>query len=366
MIRLIKRLLILTCIGIYGYSAVDTNTGQPHSISIDTDKPLSIVWPFETAIVGDNGEKGLRIGPNIGRGWRDEAGGQASYRFYVPEDGKYKIWAYCLWFDECANAVFAKIDDLDKAIIGNDPVYKQWHWVRGFEVHLKKGTHTLILSNHSDHISLQKILFTNSVTITPEDCSLVFSDIFYDGFDGCDQGNFKNWQIVSGQWLVRNPDDQINPEQNILTGKSEENSFIIYNNNDWSDYSFNSEIKHITTENAEGTIGICFGVKDVDNYHQLKFCRTEKSDVAKMQICRLTNDETQILTNFEVPFEPDEWHQVEITPSHGGIIIKLDDVKPVETSIDQKVTGGIGFRLEGNIEVYFDNVHVRQIAEIEK
>ena len=65
MIRLIKTLLILVCIGIYGYSAVDTNSGQAHSISIDTGKPLSIVWPFETAIVGDNGERGLRIGPNI-------------------------------------------------------------------------------------------------------------------------------------------------------------------------------------------------------------------------------------------------------------------------------------------------------------
>ena len=30
-----------------------------------------------------------------------------------------------MWFDECANAVFAKIDDLDKAILGNDPLYNQ-------------------------------------------------------------------------------------------------------------------------------------------------------------------------------------------------------------------------------------------------
>jgi len=366
MIKLIKALLILACIGIYGYSAVDTNTGQTHSISIDTGKPLSIVWPFETAIVGDNGQRGLRIGPKIGRGWRDEAGGEASYRFYVPKDDRYNIWAYGLWFDECANAVFAKIDGLDKAIVGNDPIYKQWHWVRGFDVHLKKGTHTLVLSNHSDHIALQKVLFTNSVTIMPEDFSLIFSDIFYDGFDGCDQGNFENWEIVRGQWLVQNPGQEICLEENVLIGKSEDSSFIIYNGNDWTAYSLNMEIKPLISENADGTVGICFGVKDAGQYHQLNWCRTEKPDVVKMQISRQIIEENHVLANFEVPFESGQWHQVEITLSDGSIIVKVDDTKSIEIPLDYKITGGIGFRLEGNIEAYFDDVHVRQITEINK
>ena len=366
MIRLIKTLLILACIGIYGYSAVDTNSGQIHNISIDTGKSLSIVWPFETAIVGDNGEKGLRIGPNIGRGWRDEAGGEAGYRFYVPKNDRYDIWAYCLWFDECANAVFAKIDDLDKAIVGNDPIYNQWHWVRGFNVHLKKGTHTLVLSNHSDHIAIQKILFTNSVTITPEDFGLVFSDIFYDGFDGCDQGNFENWEIVCGQWLVQNPGEEMCFEENVLIGKSEESSFIIYRNNDWSDYSLNIKIKTILFENTGGTIGICFGVKDANQYYQLKLSRTEKSGIADVQISRHFVEETHVLTDFEVPFEPEQWHSVEIALSDGNISVKVDDAKPIETSTDHEITGGIGFRLEGNVETYFDDIHVRQITEIDK
>jgi hypothetical protein len=364
MIKLIKILFILACIGIYGYSAVDTNSGQTYSTSIDTGRPLSIVWPFETAIVGDNGEKGLRIGPKIGRGWRDEAGGEASYRFYIPKDDRYDIWAYCLWFDECANAVFAKIDDLDKAIVGNDPIYNQWHWVRGFNVHLKKGTHTLVLSNHSDHIAVQKILFTNSVTITPEDFSLVFSDTFYDGFDGCDQGNFKNWHIICGQWLVQNPGEEMYSEENVLIGRSEENSFIIYKNNDWSGYSFNMEIKLFTSENTNGTIGICFGVKDINQYHQLKFSRTENLDAANAQISRQIANETRVLADFEVPFEPEQWHQVEVTLNSNNITVKVDDAKPVETSVNYEITGGIGFRLQGNIEAYFDDVHVRKITEI--
>ena len=43
--------------------------------------------------------------------------------------------------------------------IGGGEIYNQWHWVRGFEVYLEKGTHTLVLSNHSDHICVQTVLF---------------------------------------------------------------------------------------------------------------------------------------------------------------------------------------------------------------
>ena len=97
----------------------------------------------------------MRIGPNIGRGWCNEAAGSAEYKFYLPADGLYTIWTYALWHDECSNAVFAQIDDQKKAILGNDPVYNQWHWVRGFSIDLKKGSHTLHLSNHSDNIAVQ-------------------------------------------------------------------------------------------------------------------------------------------------------------------------------------------------------------------
>lgn len=363
----IKKFIILpfifACVIIYSYSAIHTNNGQAFSISIDLGMPLSIVWPFEVAVVGDNGEKGSRIGPKIGRGWCGEAGGEASYKFYVPEDGKYHIWAYCLWFDECANAVFAQIDDLDKAVVGNDPIYNKWHWVRGFDVNLKKGTHTLVLSNHSDHISLQKILFTNSTSIVPEQCSLVFSDIFYDGFDGCDQGNFTSWEVVRGEWVVQNPTDQMCFIENALIGKSEGSSFIIYKSDVWSDYSLNMAVKSIPSEDAEAAIGICFGVKE-NCYHQLILRPIEGTDKAKVEICRKTYRETQVLANFEVPWQIDIWHQVEINLTENNISVKVDNTKPIEMPVSYKITGGIGLCLEGRITACFDDIHVRETGRI--
>lgn len=361
--KLIKILLIFFCAGIYGYSAVNINSGQLYNISIDTGKPLSTVWPFEVAIVGDDGERGLRIGPKIGRGWRGEAGGEANYRFYIPKDGRYLIWAYCLWFDECANAIFAQIDDLDKAIIGNDPVYNQWHWVRGFDVYLKKGTHRLLMSNHSDHVSLQKVLFTNSSINTPEDCSSVFSDIFYDGFDGCDQGNFTTWKVVSGKWLVQNPTELICLIENALIGESKDSSFIIYRNDDWSGYSLKAAVKSVVSESHDGSVGICFGVKDTNQYHLLKWWHIEGPDMVKMEISRRTAEETEVLADFEVPWKADNWHQVEIALNADNIVVIVDDAEPIEMPVNYRITGGIGLRLEGKITAYFDDIHVRQITE---
>jgi len=361
-IKLIKIFLILVCVGIYGYSAVNINRQQNYNISIDISMPLSIVWPFEVAVVGDNGEKGLRIAPKIGRGWRGEAAGEASYKFYVPKDGRYHIWAYCLWFDACTNAVFARIDDLDRAIVGNDPVFGRWHWVRCFDVHLEKGTHTFVLSNHSDHISLQKILLTNSDLITPEDCSLVFSDIFYDGFDGCDQGNFSSWEIAGGEWIVQPPPQEASFIENALIGKSEETSFIIYKAPDWSDYLLNMAVKSVTSETADASVAICFGVKDTTHYHQLKWRHIRGSDIAEMQISRETGEVTKVLADFEVPWQADTWRQVQIALKPDNIEVALDNTEPIKIPVNYSLTGGIGLRLEGRMTAYFDDVHVRQIS----
>ncbi|HUT31194.1 MAG TPA: family 16 glycoside hydrolase [Sedimentisphaerales bacterium] len=356
-------LLLFVCACIYAYSVVNTQTGNECNVSVDTARPVSLVWPCEVSVVGDNGEKGLRIPPKVGRGWCGEAGGQASYRFYVPQSGRYHIWAYCLWFDVCANAIFAQIDDQDRAVLGNDPVYKQWHWVRGFDVELLKGTHTLVLSNHSDHISLQKVLFTSSPLSTPDDCGPVFSDIFYDGFDGCDHGNFADWKVVSGQWTVMDPTRKMCYIENALLGASEDESFVFYKADNWSGYSLNVAVKSGAAEDADGSVGICFGVKDPNQYHQLRWHPTSQSGTVKMAIGSRTGGQTAELASFDAPWEPDAWHQIEIGLNEKKITVRVDSAEVRETPLEHEVTGGIGLRLEGQITAYFDDVHVRAITD---
>lgn len=355
--------VVLLCMVVYGFFAVKKESGPEFGVSIDLARPVSIVWPCEVSIVGDSGEKGLRIAPKIGRGWRGEAGGEADYRFFIPEEGKYYIWAYCLWYDECANAIFAKIDELDKAIIGNDPVYNEWHWVKGFDVDLKKGTHNLILSNHSDHIALQEIVFSNSSSAGPQQTGIVFSDIFYDGFDGCDQGNFTRWQQRSGSWLVQNPDSQTCFIENALIGKSQDKAFISYKNNDWQDYSLDVSVKILPVDSKGGTVGICFGLTEPNNFYQLKIKPIPGSGTAKIAII---DKESITVSEFELPFVINKWQQIQIALYEGYIEIRLAENEPVKIETLQKITGGIGLLLQGNITTYFDNIHVRKITHTKK
>ena len=350
---------ILSCIVVYSFFAVKKEAGPEFAVSIDLSKPLAIQWPCEISIVGDGGEKGLRIAPKIGRGWRGEAGGKADYRFFIPEDSRYYIWAYCLWFDECANAVFAKIDDQDKAIVGNDPVYNEWHWVRGFDIDMKKGTHNLVLSNHSDHIALQKIVFSNSASAGPQQTGLVFSDIFYDGFDGCDQGNFTSWRQIEGSWLVQNPDSATCLIENSLIGTSQDKAFITFKNNEWQDYSLDISVKVLPPVSQDCTVGICFGLTDPNEFYQLKIQPVAGSKQAKMTV---VDKNSKIVSEFDLAFAVNKWQQIQIALKDGYIEISLAGNEPVKIQTARKITGGIGLLLENEITAYFDNIHVRKIT----
>ena len=354
---------ILACLVIYSFFAVKKETGPEFAISIDLGKPLAIEWPCEVSIVGDSGEKGLRIAPKIGRGWRGEAGGKASYRFFIPEDGRYHIWAYCLWFDVCTNAVFAQIDDQDKAIVGNDPVYNKWHWVRGFDINLKKGTHNLVLSNHSDHIALQQIVFSNSASADPHQTGLAFSDIFYDGFDGCDQGNFTSWRQICGSWYAKNPESQTCLIENSLIGQSQDKAFVIYENNDWQDYCLDISVKLLPSQSKEPSLGICFGLDDPNNFWQLQIKPVQDNKTAKISVVKKESENSTIVSEFELPFEINKWQQIQISLTDKHIEVKLAENQPVKIDIDQKIVGGIGLLLESKITAYFDNVHIRQVLE---
>lgn len=350
------------CMLVYGYTAIDTTAGRAFSVSVDLGRPESVVWPFEIAIVGEMGQEGLRIAPNVGAGWKGQAGGEAAYRFYVTHDGRYHVWANALWFDKCTNAVFAKVDQHERAIIGNDPVYRKWHWVRGFSIPLNKGAHLLQLSNHSDNVSLQNVLFINSATVTPDDCSIVFSDVFYDGFDGCHVGNFASWEVIRGDWTVKKPAVQYRYVENALIGRSKDSAAILYRADDWSDYSFRVAVKRAPTQDARATAGLLFGVQDPNHFHQLKWKPTEGSDDVEMQLVRQEDGTTEPLTTFHAAYQPDVWHQVEVTLDARVITVRLNNAELVAWRVNHDIKGGVGLLLEGQITAYFDDAHVRTVT----
>ena len=345
---------------LYLFSAVEMENLKIHNVEIDAGLPLAVVWPCEVSVVGDEGEKGLRIAPKIGRGWRGEAGGTANYRFFVPAEGRYTMWVYCLWYDECANAIFAKVDDMEKVILGNDPVYKQWHWVRGISVDLQAGTHTLELSNHSDHIAVQKLFLAGSPLATPDDCEVVFSDIFYDGFDGCDQGNFAQWRQVSGKWQVHNPFDQTCIIENSLVAHSQGHALIVYENKRWTDYAVNVSAQLLEQKSPNATAGICFGLQSEREYYLLKWSGVADENRVIMQVVKQSPDKEEILAQVEHRWDSGKWHGIEIMPGQDSIVIAVDGDIAMRVAVKEQISGGIGLWLSGELSYCWDNVHVRQ------
>ncbi|MHC4526385.1 MAG: hypothetical protein ACYS29_00800, partial [Planctomycetota bacterium] len=223
---------------------------------------------------------------------------------------------------------------------------------------------TLVLSNHSDHVSLQKVFLTNAQRTTPEDCSVVFSDIFYDGFDGCDQGNFTSWRTISGDWWVLNPTDKICVTENVLAGRSSNNAMIILGNKNWSSYSLNVSVQSRGTNDPDASVGICFGLKDVTQYYQLKWRPIKDRTSIQMYVIRHDGEHSNILKKFEMPWNEQPWHLFEIISKTDGILIRVDSEEVVDVSLGEKITGGIGFQLEGEITTWFDSIHVREVGKI--
>ncbi len=358
--RFALRLGLTLCFIIYIVSATHLEPARVLSVSVDLAKPQKVVWPCEVSIVGDMGEKGLRIPPKVGRGWAGEAGGEASYKFYIPQTGKYYVWLYCLWYDVCTNAVFAKIDDMDRAILGNDPIMKEWHWVRSFAVTLGEGTHTLVLSNHSDHIALQKVAFTNSAFSAPDNCPLVFAEMFYEDFDGCDRGNFSNWKILAGKWKVHHPAGNAKRSDNVLTGQSQGQSLIVIPEHDWADYALNVRIKCAPPGDQQDAMDLYFGYQGPENHYLFRMQPIAGGE-CDLSLWRQSADQKALLCSGRVAFDPNQWHPVEVSHGNGELFVSLDGQERLRGKLAGTLAGSIGFGLSPGLMGSFDSIHIRHV-----
>lgn len=348
--------LILIAVCVYAFGVFSAGSEKKISIRLNLTKPESLIFPFQLVHVGPLGEKGLQIPPNIGRGWRGEAGGSAKYKFFVPVDGKYTLWFRCLWHDVCANAVFVQIDQNDKAILGNDPIYDQWHWVKGFEVELGKGTHMLKLSNHSDHISILDIVLINDPHTKPENAEIVFSDLFYDGFDGCDRGNFDSWEIATGNWRTIDPFLDACGQDNVLTNVNEDENFIFYLGT-WEDHKLDVSVNPIEFRNSQSMFSICFAVKNEMNFLRLEFS-PEKDEIFKSEFIRKTHGKDKTVAKSSSILRLEEFNNIQINNSNGMVKALVNGKVIIETNITTSNTGGIGLMVYGPAKIYFDDVHV--------
>ncbi len=343
---------------------VKVEASRTHRIWIDAARPSEVELPFEVVGIGDNAENGLWLPPGTGRGWKGEGGGKAAYRFHIPTAGKYNVWAYVLWQGVCSNAIYAQFDDGKKSIIGNDSVFKKWHWVRAYSLELREGDHMLRLSNHSDSIAVIGLLLTNSDQFKPsrDDVPITF---FFDSFDGCDSGNFAAWEQEQGKWTTHHPQSASKLDQKVLIGPASGEGFMIYNRESWRDCHLSASIRFNNPEDRKALASICFRVKDLKNYFALEIVRAPNSGHAEIRLVRVKDGREKYLQKMEVKWAMDKWHDVRLRVQGSDLGVSLDGGKECEFQIAGNTEGGIALRTSGGA-VHFDSIHVSSIVELVK
>ena len=92
--------------------------------------------------------------------------GNVTFKIYVPEPGRYRLWARVHWYDGCGNSFFVFVDDMDTAhaVQLTDSTYQKWHWVRtrGHEYTLTKGYHLIRFQNREDGAKLDQFLLSTA------------------------------------------------------------------------------------------------------------------------------------------------------------------------------------------------------------
>jgi len=99
--------------------------------------------------------------------------GDATWSFEVKEGGTYIVWCRVWWIDECGNSFGLSVDGAKAFSFGQDATYKSWHWVKSpprlAQLKLKKGTHSLKLTNREDGIRVDQVFITNERDNVPVD-----------------------------------------------------------------------------------------------------------------------------------------------------------------------------------------------------
>ncbi len=357
--KAIAPLAIILAACVYVTVAVDLPDAKPCNITIDASRAVSVEWPFQVAIVDTDGFRGLWIDQGAGQGWRGVAGGKATYSFWAPSTGEYRLWVLAYWNDACTNAIFAQVDDMQRVIVGNDPVFREWHWVRGPKASLSKGQHTLVLSNHSNFLGVKEIFLTTDESIGPTGPGRTTFELFYDDFNGCDNGNFVRWKQACGKWRVESAHGDENPNQKTLIGESDGSALLIFDEERWSDVLLNVSIRWDTSGLPDLATGICFGLENENEYCQLRWRSIGSKDKTQMELVRRKGKKTEVLWHGVIPWGRGDWHEIAIDIRERAVRFQVDGREPVEVLTEEPITGGIGLSLEGKAESQFDNVRVR-------
>jgi len=354
--KALAAVVLLPLSAAYLWSAVGLAPAR-HRVLIPADRPFAIAEPMRVDVLNHDGDRGVRIPSDVGRGWCGEAGGMARYRCYVPADGRYTLWAFCLWGGACTNAVYVQIDDLPRVILGNDSDYERWHWVRGTTWPLTRGTHTLTLSNHSDGIAMQRLALLSDPLDRPDDGTPGLYDLFYDGFDGCDGGNIAAWRLSGKEWHLFEPAGNQDYAHRVLAGEAPSNDApisAVVGDNSWHDCVVNLSMRVVSA----GRVALALGYQGADDGLRCEWHLPETGS-ARLRVVRRDAGQGVPLGEIDTLMKVGHWHDLGLTAGPGELRVSLDGTVIGRFPFEGVLNGPLTLLVSEGASVWFDDVHVR-------
>lgn len=363
LLAIICALLITTisvvCIGMHAFSrndnATEATVQKEQYIWVEACRPISIRQPLEVVAIGDNGEKGLYCAPG-GHVATDDDGGDATYRFYVPAAGRYRMWGYCRWLDATGDGFDVDIGGVSSSIHKTASA-SQWQWLPLAEAQLSAGARQFTVKSKGGGFAVRRLFLCNDFDGHPLQCATEPVDFFFDDFDGCEEGEFDSWNSVSGQWTVHRRQDRKSPAAKLLIGKSTSEALISVGDPGWRDYSLILDCRTIhTSPGAMAAVRFCCDQEG--NGIVLRWKPTDTSGKTQMELLREEVAGVKRLDRFTAAWDTSRWGELSVT-TLGGVMTICIDSMPVRTiQFDGSSTGTIGLWFYGDIEMMFDNVQV--------
>lgn len=355
--------LIVAAGGIWFYlgsmtSPMEVFIGQEQEeqyIWVETCRPIRLTQPLEVAAIGEQGDKGLYcpIDSDIAAG---DDGGEATYRFHVFAAGRYRLWGYCCWFEE--DGQFAmQAEGNDTIIVSPTGELRQWQWIPLGQAQLDEGTGKIKLTVMSDGFAVRRLFLSNDVHCHPLQSPTQINDIFFDDFDGCDEGEFDSWSRISGSWHVQRLQEASSPASQVLIGQSSHGALVSVGNKSWRDYAILLNCRTIEAS-PSARAGVRFCCDEEGNGHVLAWTPKSGSRVS-MALLQERVAGIEVIDRFDVEWDVFRWNELGINVHDDRVVVSIN-TKPVHT-IHATIPkhGAIGLSLDGPIEMMYDNVQVR-------
>lgn len=288
--------------------------------------------------------------------------GAARFAVHTRSSGKYHVWCRVRWRDSCGNSLGLQLDSLPRRTVGQDSVYKRWHWIRAGRCELRKGHHSLLVAEREDGVELDQILFTSDADFVPSgrllsEASTADLRCFADDFTRSAGRGLMFWKVLSGKWEIAfTLDPNRIPYQYALVGQrrpGDGNAVVLVDERSWNGCRFAFSV----LPTAAGSFGAVLD-RTPDGSAALDVGVETGKGSTKLIVC---SPDVKATADLRDIVEIGQWHRVVLERWAHTLRVLVDDREVFSKSDMKLASGSIGLTAT-DTKTVFDDINVDEIC----